>query len=322
MPRQVRIEIEGGLYHVYNRAGQGQRPFAKDDEADRFLDLFREIKRRDGLVVFAWCLLPNHYHLAVRTRSVPLWRSMRSLQHRFALGFNRRRGVKGPVWQSRYKAKLIEDQGYFDQLLAYIHLNPVTAGIVEDPAEYRWSGHRELIRKVEDPIVDVDDALMAFGSSLRSARAAYVRSLRGNRETEWVGETLSRLPWWLDRDEREIQPVDSGPHVDIHGRSTGLDRPVLSAAEYLEAVEDELGVELGEIAGRGRKPAIVQVRDLVAVLGVERYGVSVKGLSEVTGRQRVTVSKWVARGAEKRSSDSAFERRVDDLDRRIAKRKP
>ena len=65
-------------------------------------------------------------------------------------GFNRRRRVRGAVWQSRYKAKLIEDQVYFDQLLAYIHLNPVRAGIVEDPAQYRWSGHREAHPQSEE----------------------------------------------------------------------------------------------------------------------------------------------------------------------------
>ena len=73
MPRKIRIDIEGGLYHVYNRVGQGARPFVEDGEASAFfVDLLREIKERDGFVVFAWCLMPNHFHLAMRTHSVPL----------------------------------------------------------------------------------------------------------------------------------------------------------------------------------------------------------------------------------------------------------
>jgi len=79
MPRRVRVDVEGGLYHVYNRVGQGKCPFSDDVEAATFVDLFREVKKRDRLVVFAWCLLPNHFHLAVRTGSVALWRTMRSL---------------------------------------------------------------------------------------------------------------------------------------------------------------------------------------------------------------------------------------------------
>jgi hypothetical protein len=78
----------------------------------------------------------------------------------------------------------VKDPKYLNQLMAYIHLNPVKAGLAEDPADYRWSGHAELVRKVKKPVVDVDHALMGFGSTLRSARAAYVRSLRGDVGTE------------------------------------------------------------------------------------------------------------------------------------------
>ena len=321
MPRRVRVEVEGGLYHVYNRIGQGQHPFSDDIEAATFVDLLLDMKKRDGLVVFAWCLLPNHFHLAVRTRSVPLWRTMRALQHRYALGFNRRRGVLGPVWQSRYKAKLVEDQRYFDQLMVYIHLNPVKAGIVEDPARYQWSGHRELVRKVKEPLIDVDDALLSFGPTLRSARAAYVRTMKGTEDTSWIGDRVDRLPWWLTGDDREIQPVDSGPYVDVLGRSTALERPLLSAAEYVEAAVDVMRIEMAELAGRGRKPKTVRLRELLAVVGVERYGVSVKALAEEIGRSRTTVSSWVSRGAARRAEGKNFGKRLDEIDSRIAKRR-
>lgn len=321
MPRRVRVEIEGGLYHVYNRIGQGQRPFSDDAEAAAFVDLFREAKQRGELVVFAWCLLPNHFHFAVRMRSVPMWRTMHALQHRYALGFNRRRGVLGGVWQGRYKAKLIEDQRYFDQLMAYIHLNPVKAGLVDDPAAYQWSGHRELLGKAKKPLVDVDEALLGFGATLRSARAAYVRTLKGAREESWAGDSVDRLPWWSADDDREIQTVDSGPYIDMLGRSTGLERPLLTASEFVEAAAAELGVDLPELAGRGRMPETVHLREIVAVVGVERYGVGVKALAEEFGKSRVTVSSWVSRGAVKRSSEQAFARQVDELDKRIADRR-
>jgi len=178
------------------------------------------------------------------------------------------------------------DQRYLDQLMVYIHLNPVKAGIVEDPARHRWSGHRELIRKVKEPLIDVDDALSGFGTTLRSARAAYVRTLKGGANTSWIGDSVDRLPWWRVTDDREIQPVDIGPYVDVQGRSTGLERPLLSAAEYVEVALDELGVERAELVGRGRKPETVGFRELLAVVGVERYGVSVKLLAEVLGRSR------------------------------------
>ena len=77
MPRRPRVFVEGLIYHVYNRAGRGEAPFKLEEEADRFWSLLHEVKKRDGLAVLAWCIMPNHYHLAARTASVPLWRSIR-----------------------------------------------------------------------------------------------------------------------------------------------------------------------------------------------------------------------------------------------------
>jgi REP element-mobilizing transposase RayT len=211
MPRPDRIFVAGGVYHVYNRIGRGERAFDGAEEAAAFVELFRRVVSRDGLTVYAWCLMSNHYHLAVRTGEITLDRSMRSLQQGVTRGVNVRRKVFGPLWQGRYRAKLVEDQRYLDQLLVYIHLNPVSAGLVDDPANYPWSGHGEILGRVKKPIVDVDEVLRVFGATRRSARSAYVRGLKGSMEAEWIGEAPGRLPWWRlgrpPRGEDEQQPA-------------------------------------------------------------------------------------------------------------------
>jgi hypothetical protein len=212
----------------------------------------------------------------------------------------------------------MEDQRYFAQVLLYIHLNPVTAGIVDDPATYRWSGHQEILGKVKDPLIDVDEALMGFGRTRRSARSAYLKSLQAVRDEPWAGEGLDRLAWWKTDDDREIQPADGGPYVDVLGRSTGPERPALDPSDYLSRAATLLEVDPDELAGRGRLPAVVRQRELIAVLGVERYGVSVKALAELLGRPRVTVSTWVSRGAARRTASDSFREQVDELDRRLA----
>ena len=75
MPRAPRNLLEGGLYHVYNRFARGGEIFAERGEAERFVEMIREAKRRDGFSLYAWCLMSNHYHLAVRTSAVPLSRT-------------------------------------------------------------------------------------------------------------------------------------------------------------------------------------------------------------------------------------------------------
>ena len=111
------------MYHVYNRLARGELIFGQEEEGERFLDLLRFVRDRDELTFFAWVLMANHFHMAIRTGPVPLARSIGFVQARFGQDFNRRHASTGPLWQSRYKAKLVEDEGHLVHLVAYIHLN-------------------------------------------------------------------------------------------------------------------------------------------------------------------------------------------------------
>jgi REP element-mobilizing transposase RayT len=132
MPRAGRSFEEGRIYHVYNRVGGGSTEFADEGLAATFVALLRLAMRRDEVPVFAWCLLGNHYHLVVRQGPVPLSRPMKALQQGVTRARNLRSRVYGPLWQGRFKAKEVLDEGYLLQLIAYVHLNPVKAGLAED----------------------------------------------------------------------------------------------------------------------------------------------------------------------------------------------
>ena len=202
MPRRRRVVVEGGLYHVYNRFARGEEMFGDENEAPRFVEMIREVKRRDGFVVYAWCLMSNHYHLALRTSAVPLSRTLLSLQGGFSRSFNRRWRRSGPVWQSRYQTRVVDDQRYFDQLMMYVHLNPVRAGIVKDPGDHACSGHRELLGRVREPLVDVDEALSGFGETLRGARRAYLARIAAALEEETGEQVRLKAP-------RRVEPTAS-----------------------------------------------------------------------------------------------------------------
>ena len=322
MPRSDRIFVEGGVYHVYNRLGRGESVFLDEDEAAAFTELLRVITQRDHLTVFAWCLMSNHFHLAVRMGAISLDRPMRSLQQRVTRGVNFRRQVHGPLWQGRYHAKLVNDQRYLDQLLVYIHLNPVTAGIVDDPADYCWSGHRELLGKVKKPIVDIDEVLRVFGTSRRSARAAYVRRLKGSSEKDWIGEAPGRLPWW--RLGRPPKGEDEDPETSVREKRERGDegpewRPHIRANEFIARGAEVLGIEPDDLRSRRQDRGVARARELLMVLGVERYRLKVNDLAGELRKSPDGMTKTLARAIKKRTGEEEFRTQLSELDRVMAK---
>jgi REP element-mobilizing transposase RayT len=322
MPRPNRIFVEGGWYHVYNRLSRGEIVFDQDAEASVFCDTLRDVVRRDGLTVFAWCLMPTHFHMAARTGVVPLHRPMQSVQQRVSRSVNFRRGVSGPLWQGRYRAKLVNEQRYLDQLLIYIHLNPVHAGLVDDPAGYRWSGHREILGQVKNAIVDVDEVLRVFGGMRRSARAAYVRRLKGSLDQEWVGEEPGQLPWW--RLGRPPKSEDEDPESAIREREKQQEqgpgwRPSFEVDEFVRRGASLIGVEASDLRSRRRTSEVVRARELLMIAGVERYGLKVKELAQEMKKSPDGMTQTIARAARKRLEDCEFLRDLNELDLALAR---
>jgi putative transposase len=141
---------------------------------------------------------------------------MHHLQCEFSRSFNRRSGRTGGLWQSRYQAKLVDEQQYLTQLVLYIHLNPVRAGAVENPTGHVFAGHPEIVKRVKNPLLDVDDTLLCFGDTARSARRAYRSAIRmGCKAMDDPGRTVAdglRSLVWRDR---ELEQKSSQEYVDI-----------------------------------------------------------------------------------------------------------
>ena len=316
MPRRRRVVIEGGLYHVYNRFSRGEDVFADPEEAIEFVELLREAKQRDGMTVFAWALLSNHFHMALRTSAVPLSRTMQYVQGTFSRRFNRRWRRTGPLWQSRYQARVIDTQDYFDQVMVYIHLNPVRAGLVENPMEHVFSGHRELMGKTRNPLVDVDHALIRFGNTLKKARRHYSARVRAGIEESSPNQSLVGFGWLSppDRGLEAPEPV----YVDELGRSTGLERPALDAQQYLLAACSILDVEFERLASRRRDRETAALRKLVAAVGIERWGQRAGRLAGLLEKHTVAVSRWVAEAARQRQAAPEFEEEMKRLDEKLS----
>ena len=321
MPRRPRVFVSGAVYHVYCRVARGEPAFSDAREAAALVGVIRGVAREHGLTVLAWCVMASHYHLAVRVGQVPLWRSMRLIQGRFARSYNRRHRLLGPFWQGRYKAIVVPDAHYLEQIIAYIHLNPVMAKVVRDPARYRWSGHREMLGRVAEPLVDVNEALVLFGRQRPAARRAYVRMLRGERRAEWIGERPGRLPWWRGSQEAD-EPIALGegkPRLDALGASTLPQRARWGVDEYLARACKVHGLELSELSGRHKDATTARLRELLTLIGVEVYGLRVKDLAEDLRINPGSASRALARASQREREDRTFHEQRLALEGRLAK---
>jgi putative transposase len=145
MARPLRIIYPGAYYHVTSRGNEQKDIFKSQKDREKFLEYLESATERYQAVIHAYCLMSNHYHLLLETPAGNLPQIMRHINGAYTTYFNVKRKRAGHLFQGRYKAILIEFDEYAAELTCYIHLNPVRAGIVTSPEEYRWSSYRRYI---------------------------------------------------------------------------------------------------------------------------------------------------------------------------------
>ena len=176
MARQIRIEYPGAIYHITSRGNAQQSIF--DTKADRyhFLSILEQACKRYQWSVFAYCLMDNHYHLLIETRENTLSKGMRHLNGVYTQWYNNTRKEKryGHLFQGRFKAILVDKDGYLLELCRYVVLNPVRAKMVKQSIEYPWSSYRATVGYYQTgEWLDVEWTLSQFGRQKRRAIEKY-----------------------------------------------------------------------------------------------------------------------------------------------------
>jgi len=321
MPRHPRLFIPGATYHVYCRVARGEFVFNDQFEAVEFVETLCNVRDLDGWTILAWCLMGNHFHLVLKTRDVDLWRSMARLQGTVSRHYNRRHGYLGRLWQSRYRARVIDSDSYFRQVIAYVHLNPVAAGVVDDPARYPFSGHRELLGLCRPYVVDRSAVLNAFGSEdscvAADEYAAWVRSVA---EVRLDKSAVEELPWWA-RSKHVEEIADSKRHsnaLTFDGRDLAEERIEMDLNEFLERFLNSSGHCLDELSSRLRSSSLIEARIELVTLALSRYGFRSRDLSALLSKHGATVTRWLNAGLKRESEDPGFRQRLDELDRAIS----
>jgi REP element-mobilizing transposase RayT len=174
MARPLRIEYAGAFYHVMHRGNAGGAIFSSERDREKLLEYFSKAAERYAIKIHTYCLMTNHYHLLIETPQPNLSQAVKWINVSYAAYFNRKRSRNGHLFQGRFKAVLVDAEGYLKNLSRYIHLNPVRAGMVAQCKDYPWSSYPGFGGYEKQPVwLETQWLLSLFGSDTSEAKKRY-----------------------------------------------------------------------------------------------------------------------------------------------------
>ena len=330
MPRGSRIDAAGAVHHIMVRGIERRKIFDSDADRDHFLHRMGEILLDTQTTCFAWALMPNHFHLLLRTGKVPISTIMRRLLTGYALWFNRSRCRRGHLFQNRFKSILCQEDSYLLELVRYIHLNPLRARLVKSIQEldaFPYSGHSTLMGGFQKSWQETDEILKLFGSKPALARRMYRQFVeqgigQGRRNDLTGGGLIRSAGGWeglkQKREEGQYQRSDERilGDSDFVSRVLEKTKESLTKSQKLKSegmdvdkiaaqVSRLMGIAVEDVWAIGKQQHIVNARSLLCYWAVRELGVSMSSLSRRLRISLPAISKSVVRGKQI-AEDNAF----------------
>lgn len=286
MPRSARLDIPNLLQHVMVRGIEHCDIFRGDDDRRRFVERLSGLLTETDTQCYAWSLMTNHFHLLLKPASQPLAVLMRRLLTGYAVVFNKMHTRSGHLFQNRYKSIVCNEETYLMELVRYIHLNPLRAGLVANMDEldrYPWCGHAVLMGKRPMAGQETREVLVRFGASTAQARRRY-RSfvedgiVMGQRSDLMGGGRRRNQGEAADAPEEESfddRILGHGEFVDALRRQmelSGIDTIRLSLPALADYVCDEMGVDKTAIRHPSKARRLAEARGVICFLAVRELG--------------------------------------------------
>jgi REP element-mobilizing transposase RayT len=321
MPRQARIDAPGALQHIIVRGIERKRIFFDDQDRDNFVARLCTILPECTARCYAWALIPNHFHLLLRSGTVSISTLMRRLLTGYAVSFNRRHSRHGQLFQNRYKSILCQQDPYLLELVRYIHLNPVRSGVIRNfkaLGEFAYCGHAALLGRSQQPFQDVETVLNLFDSNLTAARKKYIayvqKDVSRGRRPELTGgglirsaggwsavEGLRRTNVRVKGDERILGDNDFVTAV-LEVAQEQLERKYqlvtkgIDFEKIVERVAAVFGIDANQVLAAGKHPPTVKARSVLCYWAVRELGMNGTDVAAKLGCSQSSVSKSAKRG--------------------------
>jgi len=321
MPRKSRIDAPGAFHHIIARGIERSDIFKDNTDRNNFLNRLGKIIKETNTCCYGWALIPNHFHLLLKTGDMPIATVMRRLLTGYAVSHNRRHSRSGHLFQNRYKSILCQEDTYLLELVRYIHLNPVRAGIVKDVKalnKYPFAGHSVIMGKVNYDWQDIKWILRLFGSKPLVARRRYrefvEKGISEGRRSDLIGGGLIRSSggWSAVKAKRKARIFEKSDER-ILGDGDFVDQVLSASKEQMEKkykltaqgydldkiaskVCDIMHLEKFNIWATGKERIRVKARSLLCYWAVRDIGITMAELSRRLNLSLSGISLSVKRG--------------------------
>jgi REP element-mobilizing transposase RayT len=321
MPRQSRLDTPGALHHIIARGNERRKIFEDKRDCKEFLVRLGDILSGTETICYAWAIIPNHFHLFLRTGSFPIATIMRRLLTTYAIYFNRRHRRYGHLFQNRYKSILCQEDPYFQELVRYIHLNPLRAKLVNGIGaldKYPYSGHSALMGMVKNEWQDTEYVLGWFGKGIKQGRSRYHDFMKegvsmGKRPELTGGGLVRSVGGWLNLMEMRRAKVFVKGDERILGEGDFVEQMLRESGEEFERksllksqgwdldklaayVANLLEIDVSVVWSAGKYRHIVEARSLLCYWAVRDLGVSMTLLAKRLKLSVSAITQSVERG--------------------------
>jgi putative transposase len=174
MPRQKRVLSPTQVYHVMVRGNSGRDIFLDNDDKQKLLRIIINKKRENQFILYAYCLMDNHFHLVLKECDDNISHIMKRINTTYVSYFNKKYQLNGHLFQDRFKSEIVESDAYLLALVRYVHNNPIKAGLVTFPKDYQWSSYLSYTTTNQKKVVNTEDILEIFSEDLLQARSQFI----------------------------------------------------------------------------------------------------------------------------------------------------
>ncbi len=321
MPRKSRIDAPGALHHIIARGIERRKIFSDDEDREDFLKRLETVLTETGTICYAWALIPNHFHLLLKTVNIPISTVMRRVLTGYASGYNYRHRRSGHLFQNRFKSILCQEDAYLKELVRYIHLNPLRAKIVPDLTSlksYPYSGHSALMGKRKRDWQSTGYVLGLFGNNISSSRRSYgafvKKGIDKGKRPDLIGgglvrsvggwsslKTLRRAGFSQKADERLLGDGEFVTGVlkeanERHDRKYRLKSGGFDFDKIVVRIGELLKLRPEQVVSSGKSRYEVEARSIVCYLASAELGVSQVYLAQKFGVSQPAICPAIRRG--------------------------